>query len=97
VVTSGCTGNIPSVENIDVHYAQSGIFTPSDFPFARDGIAGDCQANLETVVIADVDLELLRQNRLNGTVRPWHDRRTDLYDVVARPPVVVPAPTPSPG
>lgn len=82
VVTSGVTGNLPSVDNMDVNYAQSGIFTPSDFPFSRDGIAGECQANVETVVIADVDLEVLRRNRLDGTVRTWHDRRTDLYRVL---------------
>ncbi|RMH56343.1 MAG: carbon-nitrogen hydrolase, partial [Bacteroidetes bacterium] len=86
VVTSGCTGNLPSVENMDINYAQSGIFTPSDFPFARDGIAGECQANLETVVIADVDLEVLRHNRLAGTVRTWNDRRTDLYEIVVKHP-----------
>ena len=81
VVTSGVTGNLPSVDNMDVNYAQSGIFTPSDFPFSRDGIAGECQANMETVVFADVDLEVLRRNRLGGTVRTWHDRRSDLYEV----------------
>lgn len=81
VVTSGVTGNLPSVDNMDVNYAQSGIFTPSDFPFSRDGIAGECQANIETLVIADVDLEVLRRNRLDGTVRTWRDRRRDLYEV----------------
>lgn len=81
VVTSGNVGNIPSVENMDINYAQSGIFTPSDFPFARDGIAAECQPDIETVVIADVDLEVLRRTRLNGTVRNWHDRRKDLYEV----------------
>lgn len=81
MVTSGCTGNLPSVENMDVNYAQSGIFTPSDFPFSRDGIAGECQANTETIVIADVDLELLKRNRIEGSVRNWRDRRTDLYAV----------------
>lgn len=84
VVTSGCTGNLPSVENMDVNYAQSGIFTPLDFPFARDGIAGDCQANIETAVIADVDLEVLRRARHGGTVRSWNDRRTDLYEVTLK-------------
>lgn len=64
--------------------------------FARDGVAGECQANLETVVIADVDLELLRQNRLNGTVRTWHDRRTDLYEVVAKSPGEVGGQPPGP-
>lgn len=86
VVTSGCVGNLPSVENLDVHYAQSGIFTPSDFPFPPDGIAGLCEPNVETVVIADLDLEVLRRNRLDGTVRCWRDRRLDLYEVVEKRP-----------
>lgn len=84
VVLSGATGNLPFVENADVHYAQSGIFTPLDFSFARDGIAGECTPNIETLVIHDVDLELLRRQRHAGTVRPWHDRRKDLYGVVYR-------------
>ena len=82
VVTSGCVGNIPSVENMDINYAQSGIFTPSDFPFSRDGISGECQPNIETVVVADVDLDLLRRTKMNGTVKNWSDRRTDLYSVI---------------
>lgn len=81
VATAGCVGNLPSVENMDINYAQSGIFTPSDFPFSRDGIAGECLPNTETVVIADVDLELLKRNRMEGTVRNWADRRLDLYEV----------------
>ena len=82
VVTAGVTGLIPDVDNIDVNYAQSGVFTPSDFPFARDGVAAECEPNIEALVVADLDLELLRQNRLTGTVRPWRDRRTDLYEVI---------------
>ncbi len=81
VVTSGSVGNIPFIENMDINYAQSGIFTPSDFPFSRDGIAGECQPNIETVVVADVDLDLLRRTKQNGTVRNWLDRRTDLYRI----------------
>ncbi|HVS17906.1 MAG TPA: GNAT family N-acetyltransferase [Planctomycetota bacterium] len=82
VAISGCTGNLPFVANADVHYAQSGIFTPLDFSFARDGIAGECTPNIETLVIHDVDIELLRRQRHAGTVRPWYDRRKDLYAVV---------------
>ena len=97
VVTAGCTGNLPNVENTDVHYAQSSIFTPSDFPFARDGIAAECEPNIEALVTADLDLEILRRNRLDGTVRPWTDRRPDLYEVVekrprgAAPPILPPS------
>jgi predicted amidohydrolase len=82
VVNAGCVGNLPLVENADTHYAQSGIFTPSDIPFARDGVAVEAEPNVETVLFQDVDLELLRRARRTGTVRNWHDRRTDLYKVV---------------
>lgn len=81
VAISGCTGNLPFVENADVHYAQSGIFTPSDYSFARDGIAAECTPNIETLVVHDVDLETLRRHRLTGSVTNWSDRRKDLYQV----------------
>ena len=81
VAIAGCVGNLPFIENADIHYAQCGVFTPSDFPFARDAIASESVPNIETVVIHDVDVELLRRNRLVGTVRPWTDRRKDLYAV----------------
>lgn len=84
VVNSGCVGNLPMVENADTHYAQSGIFTPSDIPFARDGIAVEAEPNVETVLFHDLDLELLRRARRTGTVKNWRDRRTDLYRVVYR-------------
>ena len=81
VVIAGCTGNLPNVENADIHYAQSAILTPVDIPFARDGVADECQANVETIVMHDVDLELLRQHRYTGTTTNWADRRTDLYEL----------------
>jgi predicted amidohydrolase len=71
VVLAGCTGNLPFVENAHIHYAQSGIYTPSDIEFARDGIAAECQPNVETVVIRDVDLELLRRHRYAGSTQNW--------------------------
>ena len=81
VAISGCTGNLPFVDNADIHYAQSGIFTPSDAEFARDSIAAECNPNVETVIIHDVDLELLRHHREAGSVQNWKDRRLDLYHV----------------
>lgn len=81
VAIAGCTGNLPFVDNADVHYAQSAIFTPLDFSFARDGVAAESTPNVETLVMADVDLELLRRHRYSGTVQPWSDRRTDLFAV----------------
>lgn len=84
VAIAGCTGNLPFVENADVHYAQSAIFTPCDVTFARDGIGAEASTNIETVIIHDVDLELLRRHRERGSVTNWKDRRTDLYEVTAR-------------
>ena len=86
VVAAGVTGLIPDVDNMDVNYAQSGVFTPSDFPFARDGVAAECEPNIEAIVVADLDLELTRRNRVAGSVRPWTDRRPDLYEVVEKSP-----------
>ena len=39
-------GNLP-VENMNLHYGQASIITPSDFPFSRDGIAAEGVINQE--------------------------------------------------
>ncbi|MEZ4264822.1 MAG: GNAT family N-acetyltransferase [Myxococcota bacterium] len=90
VVTGGAVGNLPFVEGADIHYAQSAVLTPSDIPFARDGIASEATPNVETMVIHDLDLDLLRRTLRTGSVRPWADRRLDLYDVVWRGEVTPP-------
>ena len=84
VAVSGCTGNLPFVENSDLHYAQSAIFTPADAEFARDGIVAECNANIETMIIEDVDLRQLQRHKQSGSVQNWNDRRRDLYKVVYR-------------
>jgi predicted amidohydrolase/ribosomal protein S18 acetylase RimI-like enzyme len=84
VVIAGTVGNLPAVENMDIQYAQSGIFTPADIPFSRDAIASECTPNIETVIVDDVDLELLKRHRQAGSLLTLRDRRTDLYDVVLK-------------
>ncbi len=86
VVTSGVVGNIPNVENMDIHYAESGIFTPCDFAFARDGIAAITPSNTETVAFADLRLEDLIMARNSGTVTNLKDRRDDLYTLSFKEP-----------
>ena len=81
VAIAGTVGNLPSVENMDVQYAQSGIYTPSDIPFARDAIAAECTPNVEMVIYEDLDLELLKRGRQGGGVLNWLDRRTDIYEI----------------
>ena len=82
VVTSGVVGNLPNVENMDVHYAESAILTPSDFPFARDGVAADTAPNTETIAIADLSIDDLLTSRQHGAVQNLKDRRFDLYRVM---------------
>jgi predicted amidohydrolase len=81
VVLSGNVGNLPGVNNFDIQYAQSCILTPSDLPFARDGIAADSTPNIETVLFADLRLENLARARNSGAVQNLKDRRFDLYQV----------------
>ena len=82
VVLSGVVGNLPNVENMDIHYAESCILTPCDFAFARDGVAADTGSNTETIAFADLRLSDLRVARQSGTTRNFYDRRFDLYRVV---------------
>ena len=81
VVMAGVVGNLPNVENMDVHYAESAILTPCDLPFARDGVAADAPPNVETIIVADLSLADLEAARREGSVRNFNDRRTDLYRI----------------
>jgi len=78
VAMTSTVGNLP-VEGLSMHYGQASILTPSDFGFSRDGIAAEGVVNMEQVVVADVDLDALAQNRLNGTTIPLYDKRRDFY------------------
>ena len=64
------------------HYGQGAILTPSDYFFARDGIAAEGTVNQEQMVVSDVDLDLLDEQRVNGTVIPLSDLIKDAYDRV---------------
>ncbi len=82
VAIAGCVGNLPKVENMDIQYAQSAVFTPCDFAFPANGIKAESTPNTEMILIADVDLELLTELHSLGSVNNLKDRRTDIYDVI---------------
>lgn len=82
VAMAGNVGNLPDVANMDVQYAQAAVLTPSDFAFARDGIAAEADANEETMLICDLDLDALHLARDSGTVTPRLDRRSDMFQFV---------------
>jgi predicted amidohydrolase len=85
VAMTSTVGNLP-VTGLRLHYGQASIITPSDFPFARDGIAAEGVINEEQIVVADVDLALLDENRLKGTTIPLLDKRNEFYGL--RPEIV---------
>ncbi len=80
-ILSGACGNLPLVEGADIHWSRSCILTPSDIPFARDGVATEATPNVEAMLVHELDLELLRRTQRTGAVRTWRDRRKDLYAI----------------
>lgn len=82
VAISGSVGNLPKVENMDIQYSQSAIFTPSDFAFPHDAIAAEATPNTEMTLMVDLDLDLLKELRQQGSVRNLQSRRNELYEVV---------------
>ena len=81
VAIAGSVGNLPKVANMDIQYAQSMVFTPCDFAFPANGIKAEATPNTEMILIADVDIDLLRQLHQFGSVRNLKDRRKDLYEL----------------
>jgi len=82
VAIAGSVGNLPKVHNMDIQYAQSVVFTPCDFSFPTNGIKAEATPNTEMILIADVDVDLLRELNQLGSVRNLKDRRTDIFSVI---------------
>ena len=81
VAIAGSVGNLPRVHNMDIQFAQSMVFTPCDFSFPANGIKAEATPNTEMILIADVDIDLLRELNQFGAVRNLRDRRKDIFEV----------------
>ena len=81
VAIAGSVGNLPRVHNMDIQYAQSGVFTPCDFEFPTDGTRAEATPNTEMILVSDVDLDRLNHLHTYGSVKNLRDRRNDLYEV----------------
>ncbi|MBD0824276.1 MULTISPECIES: bifunctional GNAT family N-acetyltransferase/carbon-nitrogen hydrolase family protein [Aestuariibaculum] len=81
VAIAGSVGNLPKVENMDIQYAQSMVFTPCDFAFPTNGIKAEATPNTEMILIADVDIDLLRELNQFGSVKNLKDRRKDIFNL----------------
>ncbi len=84
VAIAGSVGNLPKVHNMDIQFAQSMVFTPCDFSFPANGIKAEATTNTEMILIADVDIDLLRELNQFGSVRNLKDRRTDIFELRKR-------------
>lgn len=62
-------------------WTQSSVLSPADLPWTPKGIVAEAAANEEVVVTGVVDLDALRQNRIDGAATTFKDRRrrADLY------------------
>lgn len=80
-IIAGSVGNLPKVDGADIQYAQSAVFSPSDFAFPHDAIIAETTPNTEMTLIVDLDLEKLGKLRHEGAVRNYLDRRRDLYQL----------------
>jgi predicted amidohydrolase len=73
-VIHACTvGSLPMVPAVSLNYGQASILTPSDFPFARDGILAEGVPNQESMVIGELNLATIIESRHTGTVLPLRD------------------------
>jgi predicted amidohydrolase len=81
VAIAGSVGNLPKVHNMDIQYAQSMVFTPCDFSFPTNGVKAEATPNTEMILIANVDIDMLRELNQFGSVRNLRDRRTDIYSI----------------
>jgi len=57
------------------------VFTPCDFSFPTNGVKAEATPNTEMILIADVDIDMLRELNQQGSVRNLKDRRKDLYEL----------------
>lgn len=81
VAIAGAVGNLPKVQASDTHYAQSAVFTPADFAFPGDSIINEAAANSEALLVAEVNLDLLRTLHEHGAVTTLKDRLPSLYQL----------------
>lgn len=73
VLHAGTVGSLPMMPAVSMNYGQAAILTPSDFAFARDGVLAEGNANQEMMVIGELNLTSIEEQRNTGTVLPLRD------------------------
>lgn len=62
-------------------WARASILSPCDLGFPANGVVAEARTNVEDVITATLDLDLLAENRKTGAATTFHDRqrRNPLY------------------
>ncbi len=76
VIHSPTVGSLPAVPAVSLNYGQAAIYTPSDYAFSRDGLLAEGAINQESMIIGDINLDLILHAREKGTVLPLRDSIT---------------------
>ncbi|TVX99720.1 carbon-nitrogen hydrolase family protein [Cohnella terricola] len=81
VALSGLVGALSEERpQVDAGFSQAGLFAPCDLPFQPDGIVQAGDANIDMTVLAEADFHMLRENRAQGAVAPFYDRKPEVYE-----------------
>jgi predicted amidohydrolase len=56
-------------------WGRSSILTPCDVPWSENGVRAEAEANRESVIAGELDLEPLLENRKSGAAPTFRDRR----------------------
>lgn len=81
VIAAGSVGLLPGVTNMEMQYARSAVFSPSDFAFPENAVVAEAEPGIEMILIADVKPGLLKELHEKGSVRNLKQRRADLVAV----------------
>jgi len=76
VIHSPTVGSLPMVPAVAMNYGQAAIYTPADYAFSRDGLLAEGHVNQESMIVGDLDLDLIETSRASGTVLPLRDSLT---------------------
>jgi predicted amidohydrolase len=76
VIHSPTVGSLPTVPAVSLNYGLAAIYCPSDYAFPRDGLLAEGTVNQESMVIGEINPELIEETRKTGTVLPLRDSNT---------------------
>ena len=87
-VISGSSGNLLSPSDLR-SYSRSAILSPSDVGFPESAVLAEADSGNQIMVVGELDISLLHELRLTGTVKPLEDRREDVYSLTLKIPIQI--------